>query len=34
MNYPLDTHTFLWWVTALEVLTLSLRDFLDDHSHF
>jgi PIN domain nuclease of toxin-antitoxin system len=33
MRYLLDTHTFLWWVTAPEVLPLSLRDFLDDPSH-
>jgi len=33
MKYLLDTHTFLWWVTAPEVLPLSLRDFLDDPSH-
>ena len=33
MKYLLDTHTFLWWVTAPEVLPLTLRDFLDDPSH-
>jgi PIN domain nuclease of toxin-antitoxin system len=33
MKYLLDTHTFLWWVTAPEVLPLTLRDFLDDPFH-
>jgi PIN domain nuclease of toxin-antitoxin system len=33
MRYLLDTHAFLWWVTKPEVLTQSLRDFLDEPSN-
>ena len=33
MRYLLDTHTLLWWFATPEVLSQSLRDFLDDRSN-
>ena len=33
MRYLLDTQTLLWWITKPNVLSPSMRDFLDDRSN-